>query len=86
MSDSTTLILLTAVALTAGGIYMFDRNAKASTHSQPKFTQMNQPGDYFKPPTSSMSSSMSSDSDNSLKAKALPLYGNVFSSGKTFLG
>ena len=82
MSDSTTLILLTAVALTAGGIYMFDRNAKAATHSQPKFTQMNQPGDYFKPPTSSMSS----DSDNSLKAKAPPKYDFHLVSGKTFLG
>ena len=82
MSDSTTLILLTAVALTAGGIYMFDRNAKAATHSQPKFTQMNQPGDYFKAPTSSATA----DSDNSLKAKAPPLYGHIFSSGKTFLG
>ena len=76
MSDSTTLILLTAVALTAGGIYMFDRNAKAATHSQPKFTQMNKPGDYFKPP-----SSTTADSDNSLKAKAPLLYG-----GKTVLG
>ena len=81
MSDSTTLILLTAVALTAGGIYMFDRNAKAATHSQPKFTQMNQPGDYFKPPSSSLE-----NSDNSLKAKAPPLFGHIFSIGKTFLG
>ena len=80
MSDSTTYILLAAAVLTAGGIYMFNPNAKATRHSQPKFTQMNKPGDYFKAPTSS------SDSDNSLKAKAPPLYGNVFSSGKTFLG
>ena len=80
MSDSTTFILLTAVALTAGGIYMFDRNAKAATHSQPKFTQMNKPGDYFKPPAS--------PSDNSsFKAQFdLPFAKVQLMSGKTFLG
>jgi len=81
MSDSTTYILLAAAVLTAGGIYMFNPNAKAARHSQPKFTQMNKPGDYFKPP-----SSATAESDNSsLKAKAPPKYGNVFTSGKTFL-
>jgi hypothetical protein len=81
MTDRFTIyILLAAAALTAGSIYMFDPNAKAATHSQPKFTQMNQPGDYFKPPSSS-----SENSDNS-SFKAKPKYGHVFSSGKTFLG
>lgn len=77
MSDSTTF-LLAAAALTAGGIYMFNPNAKAARHSQPKFTQMNQPGDYFKPPSSS-----SENSDNS-SFKAKPDFHLV--SGKTFLG
>ena len=77
MSDSTTYILLAAAALTAGGIYMFNPNAKAARHSQPKFTQMNQPGD-FKPPSSS-----SENSDNS-SFKAKPDFHLV--SGKTFLG
>ena len=73
-------ILLAAAALTAGSIYMFDPNAKAARHSQPKFTQMNQPGDYFKPPSSS-----SDDSDNS-SFKAKPEYDFHLVSGKTFLG
>ena len=82
MSDSTTLILLTAVALTAGGIYMFDRNAKAATHSQPKFTQMNKPGDYFKPPTSP---SDNSSFKSQLNAFDLPFAKVQLMSGKTFL-
>ena len=78
MSDSTTYILLAAAVLTAGGIYMFNPNAKAARHSQPKFTQMNQPGDYFKPPSSS-----SDNADNSsFKAKT----DFQLMSGKTFLG
>ena len=82
MSDSTTLILLTAVALTAGGIYMFDRNAKAATHSQPKFTQMNKPGDYFKPP-----SSTAAESSTSFKVQYVrDVLARVdLPSGKTFL-
>ena len=80
MSDSTTYILLAAAVLTAGGIYMFNPNAKAARHSQPKFTQMNKPGDYFKPPSSS-----TENSDNST-FKAKNDLGQIFPSGKTFLG
>ena len=45
MPDTTTYLLLAAAAATAVTIYMFDPSAKPTTHSQPKFTQMNQPGD-----------------------------------------
>ena len=45
MSKATTYLLLAAAAATAVTIYMFDPSAKPTTHSQPKFTQMNQPGD-----------------------------------------
>ena len=45
MSNTTTFLLLAAAAATAVTIYMFDPSAKPTTHSQPKFTQMNQPGD-----------------------------------------
>jgi len=45
MSNTTTFLLLAAAAATAVTIYMLDPSAKPTTHSQPKFTQMNQPGD-----------------------------------------
>ena len=45
MANTTTYLLLAAAAATAVTIYMFDPSAKPTTHSQPKFTQMNQPGD-----------------------------------------
>ncbi len=81
MTDSTTIVLLAALALTAGSIYMFNPNAKAAKHSQPKFTQMNKPGDYFKPPMTS------SESDNSLKAKPEPIFARLgIMTGRTFLG
>ena len=82
MSDSTTFVLLVAAAVTAGGIYMFDRNAKARYHSQPKFTQMNTPGSYFKPPTAS------TQTDNSFKLSSmdLPITRVQLMSGKTFFG
>lgn len=82
MSDSTTYILLAAAVLTAGGVYMFDRNAKARYHSQPAFTQMNKPGTFFKAPTASTQTDTSFKPSHSDASVA----GSVIYSGKTFLG
>lgn len=45
MADASTYLLLATVATVAVTIYMFDPQAKPLTHSQPKFVQMNKPGD-----------------------------------------
>jgi len=98
MPDSTTLLLLTAAALTAGGIYMLrSQNSEIKPEDKPLQEIV------FKPPPAPavpgvlniqpnrhllfgmQMDQSSSQPDNSLKAKAPP-FGHIFSSGKSFLG
>ena len=52
MPDLTTFVLLTGVALAAGGIYILDRNAKAEQlqHFESEMAQINLAGSNFQPP------------------------------------
>ena len=99
MPDSTTLLLLTAVAVTAGGIYMLrSQNSQIEPVVEKPLQEI-----VFKPPPAPavpgvlniqpnrhllfglQMDQSSSQPDNSLKAKAPP-FGHIFSSGTSFLG
>ena len=99
MPDSTTLLLLTAVAVTAGGIYMLrSQNSQIEPVVEKTLQEI-----VFKPPPAPavpgvlniqpnrhllfglQMDQSSSQPDNSLKAKAPP-FGHIFSSGTSFLG
>ena len=81
MSRTTTYLLLAAAAATAVTIYMFDPLAKPTTHSQPKFTQMNQPGE--KPYVTNYNSSIYKNMP--VEDRLASFKGKVVS-GKTFIG
>ena len=83
MSRTTTYLLLAAAAATAVTIYMFDPSAKPTTHSQPKFIQMNQPGD--KPYMTIYNSPVHKNLQMTDKLQDGSLKGAILS-GKTFIG